>query len=217
MKKYLIVCLAAACLFTGLGYLGVAFAQVHAATITAKVDLPALLTRKTYRLGVRVGAMTQGDSYNINKDSAITIGLDFDAKLNENLDTGPRFTYVSQRYNNGNTINATYGVLMFGYGARMYLTYFGDYGSTHGFANAYIAGELNYAAASKSSDVLATSPSNYAGFVANAGVGLELAFGPNSTGFVDVRYQRSSVKDSNNSSFPLSGFLLNFGTRLAFI
>jgi len=218
MKKISILCLAAVLVLTGFFFVGISSAaDIKEATITAKVDLPALMSRKNYRLGVRAGLLSPTDSVNVSKDSTFTIGLDFDAKLNENLDSGPRFTYVSKKFNDGGTTNATYGVLMFGYGARVYLTYFGDYGSTHGFFNAYLAGEINYAAASKSSEILANSPSGYAGFIANGGVGLELAFGPNTTGFVDIRYQKASIKDSGGSSLPLDGIMINFGTRLAFI
>ena len=175
-----------------------------------------LLNRKTYRLGLRVGMMSPTDSITVTKDSAFNFGVDFDAKMNENLDMGPRFTYQSTKYNDGSTINATYGVLMFGFGARLYLTYWGDYGSTHGFFNAYISGDANYCAASKSSAVISASQASFAGFAANGGAGLELAFGPNATGFVDVRYQRSSIKDSTGVKFPLDGFVLSIGSRMAF-
>lgn len=186
------------------------------ATVVTQVDLPALLSRKTYRLGIRAGLLSPTEDINLTKDSSFNIGLDFDAKMNENLDWGPRFTYQSVKYKTA-VIDATYGVLMFGYGARMYLSYWGDYGSTHGFVNAYIAGEANYCVANKSSEVLAASPANFAGFAANGGVGIELAFGPNSTGFVDLRYQKSSIHDSAGVKFPLDGYVINVGTRLAFI
>lgn len=177
-----------------------------------------LTNRKTYRLGIRVGLLSPNDSVNITKDSPFMVGFDFDAKLNENFDTGPRITYQRTKYNNGSSINADYGVLMFGYGGRLYLSYWGDYGSTHGFFNLYLTADVDYCIANKSSDVLTSgiSPSTFSGFAANAGAGLELAFGPNATGFVDVRYQRSSIKDSAGSKFPLDGFALNIGTRLAF-
>ncbi len=185
------------------------------ATVTANVDLPSLMSRKNYRLGLRGGMLSPSDSVNLNKDSAYCIGLDFDAKLNENFDMGPRFTYLSKTLNAG-LVNATYGVLMFGFGGRVYVTYFGDYGSTHGYFNAYISLDGNYCAASKSAD-LATSPASFAGFMGSGGLGLELAFGPNATGFIEAKYQKSAVKDASGIELPLDGININFGTRLAFI
>lgn len=188
-----------------------------AASVKEVSDLTReLLNRKTYRLGVRLGLLSPTDDITVTKDSAFNVGLDFDAKLNENLDTGPRFSYQSKKYNTAAGVDATYGVLMFGYGARVYVMYWGDYGSTHGFFNMYIAGDVNYCAASLSSQVSASAPSSFAGFAANGGVGLEMAFGPNATGFVDVRYQKSSVKDAAGLKFPLDGFVLSAGSRMAF-
>ncbi|MCX5749714.1 MAG: hypothetical protein NTZ10_05680 [Candidatus Saganbacteria bacterium] len=186
--------------------------------VMKRLNLPALLTRKDYRLGIRFGLMAPCDSVSVTKDWPFAIGFDFDGKLNKNLDIGPRITYVNKKFNNGTSVNANYGFLMLGFGGRLYLAYFGDYGSAHGFLNAYLAGDINYAIANKGFDLLpsSSSPSSFSGFVANAGIGMEAAFSPNNTGFVDVRYQKGSTKDSNGISFPDEGFLLSLGTRLSF-
>lgn len=190
-------------------------ADLTKATIVTQVDLPALLSRKNYRLGMRVGILSPNDNLTVTKDTPFSFGFDFDAKLNENLDMGPRFTYLSKKFVNSASVNANYGVLMFGFGGRIYLTYFGDYGSTHGFANVYVALDGNYVVASKA-DGIATSPASFAGFMGNGGVGVELAFGPNTTGFVDARYQKASVKDSASNEFPLDGYAITAGARMAF-
>jgi|GEM_PF-6957586 len=184
--------------------------------VMKRFNLPAILQRKDYRLGIRVGLMSPTDSKTVTKDSPFSLGFDFDAKLNENFDLGPRITYVNKKFDNGTTVNASYGLLMFGFGGRIYLTYFGDYGSTHGLFNAYVAGDLNYAIASKTSDLLAASPATFSGFVLNAGGGLEAAFGPNTAGFIDLRYQKGTTKDASGISFPDEGFVLSLGTRLSF-
>jgi len=200
--------------------LSTSIAQVDEATVTTKVNLPALLSRKSYRLGIRAGLISPTDTINVNKDSTFHVGLEFDAKLNENLDTGPRFSYISKKFKDStSTVDATYSVIAFGYGARIYLTYWGDYGSTHGFFNAYLSGELDYYIASRASDLLGGlgSPQSYAGFGGSAGGGVELAFGPNTTGFADIQYLKTSINPTSGTQFPLDGIIINVGTRLAFI
>jgi hypothetical protein len=152
----------------------------------------------------------------VSKDSTFDFGLEFDAKLNENLDTGPRFGVCSFKNNQGAALNATYTVIRFGYGARIYVLSWGEYTSSHGPLNAYLAGEANYYTANKANEVTLNSPSSFAGFGGNVGAGLEMAFGPNTRVFAQVDYSRTSIKDSNSNSLPLDGYILAAGTRLAF-
>ncbi|MCX5749715.1 MAG: hypothetical protein NTZ10_05685 [Candidatus Saganbacteria bacterium] len=227
MKKVLFAALAVSFIIIGLSAVSQAATpgsvavpvgeSMSKATLVTQVDLPALMNRKTYRLGVRGGLISVSDTTNIQAEGTATFGFDFDAKLNENLDTGPRFTYIWKRYNNGTTVNGSYGIMAFGYGARIYVTYWGDYGSTHGYLNAYLTGDINYCAANRLTDSrTGGSPSSFSGFAANAGAGIEAAFGPNTTGFVELKYQKSGLRDSNNVELPLDGFVFNLGTRLAF-
>ena len=170
---------------------------------------------KTYRLGVRLAAIVPGDTINVNKDSNFDLGLEFDARLNENLDTGPRFGFVSKKLLTSAT-DASYNALKFGYGARMYLAYWGEHGSTHGFLNGYIAGEVDYYVANQTSAVILTSPANFAGLGGYAGAGLEMAFGPNTGGYAEVGYQRTSVKSSDGQELPIDGIVVAVGARMAF-
>ncbi|MBU1617332.1 MAG: hypothetical protein KKF06_06155 [Candidatus Margulisbacteria bacterium] len=188
------------------------------ATIAAK-DLYNLAQRKTYRLGIRGCLLSPTDNVNVSKDSTFDLGLEFDAKLNENLDTGPRFGLIlNKKLQLGSSVDATYTLVKFGYGARIYTMYWGEYGSSHGFFNLYISAEIDYYTGNKVSDgtPLATNPSSFAGLGGNAGVGVELAFGPNTGGYAEVGYQRTSIKDTNNVELPLDGYILAAGVRLAF-
>jgi hypothetical protein len=48
-----------------------------------------------------------------------------------------------------------------------------------------------------------------------AGVlGVELAFGPNATGFVEAAYQRTSIKSSTSEELPLDGIVYAVGVRM---
>jgi len=216
MKKMLVVGLLAA---FGMVSFGLLSAQAIEGTATIKAqDLYNLANRKSYRLGVRGGIISPTDTINLNKDSTFDFGLEFDAKLNENLDNGPRFGIISKKLKVGSTIDANYMAIKFGFGSRVYLLYWGDYGSTHGFFNLYVGGEVDYFTANKTSDVtsLATNPSSFAGFGGYGNVGVELAFGPNTGGFVEAGYQRTSVKDSNNNKLPLDGYVVAAGARMSF-
>jgi hypothetical protein len=186
-------------------------------TTTMKTsDLLTLANRKTYRLGIRAGIISPTSNVLDNKESSFDLGLEFDAKLNENLDTGPRFGYCSFKNNQGTALNASYSILRFGYGARIYVASWGEATSTHGAINAYLAAEANYYTANRGDQVSVSAPSTYAGFGAQVGAGIEAAFGPNTSVFADVNYLRTSIKDSSNTSLPLSGYALQVGTRLAF-
>ncbi|MFH1826355.1 MAG: hypothetical protein ABH823_03600 [bacterium] len=162
------------------------------ATIRAQ-DLYSLAQRKTYRLGIRAGYISPTAS---TVSSAYDVTLEFDAKLNENLDTGPRFGLAYYQVTGSDAVS----VAKIGYGARMYLTYWGDYGSSHGFVNVYIDGQADY-----------YTGQNVSGFGGYGGAGLELAFGPNATGYACAAYQKIS------GEVPLDGILIQVGTRLAFI
>ena len=181
----------------------------------------SLAQRKSYRLGLRGGIISPTDNINQLKDASYDLGLEFDAKLNENLDTGPRFGLISKKLQNaGGTVNANYTAVKFGFGGRIYTMYWGEYGSTHGFFNLYVALEGDYYTVNKSSDVATggtlTNPSQFAGMGGYGGLGVELAFGPNTGGFVEVGYNKTSIKDSTGVEFPLDGYVLAAGTRLAF-
>lgn len=134
------------------------------------------------------------------------------------MDTGPRFGIVSKKLKVGSTIDASYLALKFGFGGRIYLMYWGEYGSTHGFFNLYVNGEADYYVANKTSDItsLATNPSSFAGIGAYGGAGIELAFGPNTGGFVEAGYQKTNIQSSDSNTLPLDGFVLATGARLAF-
>lgn len=187
------------------------------ATIKAQ-DLYNLANRKSYRLGIRGGVISPTDTVNVNKDSTFDFGLEFDAKLNENFDNGPRFGIITKKLKVGSTIDANYTAVKFGFGGRMYLMYWGDYGSTHGFFNLYVGGEGDYYIANKSSDVtsLSTNPASLSGLGGYANVGVELAFGPNTGGFVEAGYQRTSIKDSSGNKLPLDGYVVATGARMSF-
>ena len=179
----------------------------------------SLAQRKSYRLGLRGGIISPTDTINVDKNSTFDLGLEFDAKLNENLDTGPRFGLISKKLQNtGGTVNANYTAIKFGFGGRIYTMYWGEYGSTHGFFNLYLALEGDYYTVSKTSDItsLATNPSSFAGVGGYGGVGIELAFGPNTGGFVEAGYNKTSIRSSSNEEFPLDGYVVAAGTRLAF-
>lgn len=212
MKKLLLFGLAAAVILASVPV----YAEVSGTSTIATKDLFSLASRKTYRLGLRVGMLSPTKDVLVTKDSTYDFGLEFDAKLNENLDTGPRFGLCSFKNNQGGSINATYTVLRFGYGARIYVLSWGEYSSTHGFANAYLEAEANYYTANKATEVTLNSPSAFAGFGGNVGAGIELAFGPNTGVFAQLDYSRTSIKDSNNNSLPLDGYIVAAGTRLAF-
>jgi len=199
------------------------FLGLYAASALTKEEaniVYSLAQRKSYRLGLRAAILSPTDTINVSKDSSFDLGFEFDAKLNENFDCGPRFGIISKKLQNtGGTVNANYTAIKFGFGGRIYTMYWGEYGSTHGFFNLYFAAEGDYYIANKASDVtsLATNPSSLAGMGGYGGVGLELAFGPNTGGFVEAGYQKTSVKDSTgNYELPLDGYVLAAGARLAF-
>jgi hypothetical protein len=179
-------------------------------------ELYSLSNRKSYRLGLRLGIISPTSDVLITKDSTYDFTFEFDAKLNENLDLGPRIGFASYKPKTA-AYEATYGLMKFGFGGRLYLTYFGDYGSTHGFANIYVDGEADYYTASKGSEVTVGAPPSFAGFGAYGGAGVELAFGPNATGYVSAAYQKTSIKSSDDKELPLDGYVIQVGTRLAFI
>jgi hypothetical protein len=186
-------------------------------TTTMKTsDLLSLAGRKTYGLGLRLSMLSPTKDILVSKDSTIDFGLEFDAKLNENLDTGPRFGVCTFKNNQGSSLNATYTVIRFGYGARIYVLSWGEYTSSHGPLNAYLDAEANYYTANKASEVTLSSPSSFAGFGGNIGAGLEMAFGPNTRVFAQLDYSRTSIKDGNSNSLPLDGYIVAAGTRLAF-
>lgn len=215
MKKKVIGLVLCLCFLASAVVLPVAAIE-GTATIKA-ADLYSMSQRKTYRLGVRGSLISPTADILVTKDSSFDLGLEFDAKLNENLDTGPRFGYSSFNNNQGSSVNAKYSILRFGYGARVYMMYWGEYGSTHGFANLYLNAEANYYTANKGDAVVATSPSTYAGLGGQVGVGLEFAFGPNTGAFIEADYLKTSIKSSSNDSLPLSGYILATGVRMAFI
>ncbi len=100
----------------------------------------SLAQRKSYRLGLRGGIISATDTINVSKNSTFDLGLEFDAKLNENFDTGPRFGIISKKLQNtSGTVDANYTAIKFGFGGRIYTMYWGEYGSTHGFFNLYLA------------------------------------------------------------------------------
>lgn len=214
MKKIIIVVVIVLFLLAPMVLCSSAFGIEGTATVSVK-DLFNMANRKSYRLGLRAAMISASDDVNLNKDSTLDFGLEFDAKLNENLDVGPRFGLVSKKLLTGVT-DASYTAIKFGFGGRMYLMYWGDYGSTHGFANAYIAGEGDYYIANKSSAIIATSPSSFAGIGVYGGAGIELAFGPNTGGYAEVGYQRTSIKSSDSQRLPIDGLVLAAGARLAF-
>lgn len=191
-------------------------AEVKAGEAIVSVkDLFSMNNRKSYRLGLRAGMISPTDNINLNKDSTLDLGLEFDAKLNENLDLGPRFGFISKKLLTG-AANASYTAIKFGFGGRMYLAYWGDYGSTHGFVNAYVAASGDYYIANKGSAVVAASPASFAGLGVYGGAGVELAFGPNTGGFVEAGYQRTSIKSTDSQELPLDGIIVAAGARLAF-
>ncbi|OGC09691.1 hypothetical protein A3F86_02280 [candidate division WOR-1 bacterium RIFCSPLOWO2_12_FULL_45_9] len=167
------------------------YALEGTATIGAQ-DLYNLSQRKTYRLGLRLSGISPASSL---ITSPYDFTVEFDAKLNENLDVGPRGG-ISGYQTGGVAVSA----MKFGFGGRLYLTYWGEHGSTHGFFNAYVDAELDY-----------YSAANISGIGAYGGVGLELAFGPNATGYGAIAYQTVS------GTAPLDGIVVQLGTRLAFI
>ncbi|OGC11658.1 hypothetical protein A3K48_04080 [candidate division WOR-1 bacterium RIFOXYA12_FULL_52_29] len=188
------------------------------ATIASK-DFYSLAQRKTYRLGIRGCLLSPTDNVNVDKNSAFDFGLEFDAKLNENLDTGPRFGLIlNKKLQIGSSVDATYTLVKFGYGARIYTMYWGEYGSSHGFFNLYVNAEVDYYTGNKVSETtaLATNPSSFAGMGILGGAGIELAFGPNTSGYAEVGYQKTSIKDANSVELPLDGYVLAAGVRLAF-
>ncbi|MCU0641749.1 MAG: outer membrane beta-barrel protein [Candidatus Margulisbacteria bacterium] len=189
---------------------------IEGTTTIKTADLFSLANRKTYRLGIRGSLLTPTKDVLVSKDSSFDLGLEFDAKLNENLDTGPRFGYSSFKNNQGAAVNATYSILRFGYGARIYLASWGETTSTHGLVNAYLNAEANYYTANKGDAVVATSPSTYAGLGGQVGAGAEFALGPNTSVFADFNILKTSVKDSGGTELPLDGYTLQAGTRLAF-
>lgn len=212
MKKILLAAGLILILFSPL-FLLPALAIEGTATVPVK-DLFALANRKTYRLGIRGTLISPTSNILITKNSIMDFGLEFDAKLNENLDTGPRFGYLSYSPKTS-AVDGSYGILKFGYGARIYFAYWGDYGSTHGFVNAYGDAEVDYYTATMSGGTL-TSPPNAAGVGGYVGGGLEFAFGPNTSGFAGVGYQKTSINSGDGKEIPLDGFLVQVGTRLAF-
>jgi hypothetical protein len=214
MKKSLALGLLVSLFLVSAGLLP-ALAVEGTATIKAS-DLYSLANRKSYRLGVRGSIISPTRDVLVTKDSSFDFGLEFDAKLNENLDTGPRFGYSSFKNNQGAAVNATYAIMRFGYGARVYALYWGDYGSTHGFANLYFVAEANYYTANKGNAVVAASPSSYAGLGGQVGAGLEFAFGPSTGAFVEADILKTSVKDSLGTSLPLDGYILAAGARMSF-
>jgi len=214
MKKLLVVGVLASFCSVTFGLLP-ALAIEGTATIKAQ-DLYSLANRKSYRLGIRGSLLSPSKDILVTKDSSFDFGLEFDAKLNENLDTGPRFGYASFKNNQGAALNANYAIMRFGFGARVYTMYWGDYGSTHGFANLYFDGEANYYTANKGDAVVATSPSTYSGIGGQVGVGLEFAFGPSTGAFVQADISRTSIKDASGTELPLDGYLLSAGVRMSF-
>jgi hypothetical protein len=191
-----------------------AIAQEGTATLSMD-QLNALANRKSYRLGLRVSGISPSSSTLTSSNMGYDFTFEFDAKLNENLDLGPRGGYASYKATTSDGIDGTYGMMKFGFGGRLYMVYWGDYGSTHGFFNSYFDFEADYYNANKGSGV-STSPSSFSGIGGYGALGLELAFGPNATGFASVGYQRTSIKSSTNVELPLSGFVAQAGTRLAF-
>jgi len=197
------------------------FLSLYAADALTKDEaniVYSLAQRKSYRLGLRLGMISPTDTINVNKDSTFDLGLEFDAKLNENLDTGPRFGIVTKKLQTA-VLGGNYSIIKFGYGGRIYAMYWGEYGSSHGFFNLYVNAEGDFYTANRSSDLsgLASGPSTFAGMGGYGGVGIELAFGPNTGGFVELGYQKTSIKDSTgNAELPLDGYVLAAGARLAF-
>jgi hypothetical protein len=210
MKKVIILALALVTLVTALPVWA-----IEGTTTLKTSDLLSLANRKTYRLGVRLSMISPSKDVLLSKDSTYDLGLEFDAKLNENLDTGPRFGLCTFK-NNQAGFNANYTVMRFGYGARIYVLSWGEYTSSHGLANVYLEGEANYYTANKANEVTLGAPSTFAGFGGNIGAGVEMAFGPNTGVFAQLDYSRTSIKDSNSNSLPLDGFIIAAGTRLAF-
>lgn len=187
-------------------------------TSTVKTqDLLAMSQKKSYRLGLKVSMISPTKDTLVTKTAAYDFGLEFDARLNQNLDTGPRFGISSFVNNQGAALDATYSILRFGYGARMYVLSWGD-SSAHGIANLYVAGEANYYAANKASEMatIGTSPSSFAGFGAQVGTGIEFGLGPDTGAFAQIDYLRTSIKDNASHLLPLDGFALSAGARMAF-
>ena len=211
MKKALLSALALSLVLTA-----VPVYAIEGTTTMKTSDLFTLAQRKTYRLGIRGSILSPTSNVLVSKDSSFDLGLEFDAKLNENLDTGPRFGYSSFKNNQGTALNATYTILRFGYGVRIYLASWGETTSTHGLVNAYLNAEGNYYTANKGDAVVATSPSSYAGLGGQIGGGVEFALGPNTSVFADANIIKTSIKDAGNTELPLDGYILQVGTRLAF-
>src|SRR3989338_1725332 len=124
MKKVLLIMLVVS-LMLGSMMLGKPMMALEGTSTIKTQDLYSLSQRKTYRLGLRGSFLSPTDSINLNKESAFDFGLEFDAKLNENLDTGPRFGIASKKLQT-TLASANYTAMKFGYGARIYTMYWGE-------------------------------------------------------------------------------------------
>ncbi|MFH1386363.1 MAG: outer membrane beta-barrel protein [bacterium] len=216
MRKYFWLCSLTIFILGGISLVPV-YALEGTTTVSTK-ELLTLAQRKNLGLGVKVSMISPASDILATKIPAYDIGLAFDFKFNENLDTGPRFGIASCVNDQGTTLNASYQIIRFGYGAKLYAINWSDHSSLHGFANLYFAGEVNYFAANKIKDstALAISPASFAGLGVQAGVGLEFTFGPNTGAFAQIDYLRTSINDISSHTLPLDGLVLTVGSRMAF-
>ena len=218
MKKY-ILAISAILLFLS----SISFAEEGTITLTLK-EYQTLLQKKSYRLGLRAGVLLPVEATSFKDKTAIQGGLEFDAKLNENLDTGPRIAYCLANMSSLD-LNASYAILQFGYGARLYLLSWGESGSSHGLINLYTTAEMQFMIANKTKDDMDTSmssfglitnPSSFAGIGLYGGAGIEIGFSQNTGAYLEVGYQTTRLKSSDDEVLPLQGMLVTSGLRLSF-
>jgi len=63
---------------------------------------------------------------------------------------------------------------------------------------------------------LITNPSSFAGIGLYGGAGIEIGFSQNTGAYLEVGYQTTRLKSSDDEVLPLQGMLVTSGLRLSF-
>ncbi|OGC36856.1 hypothetical protein A2311_02950 [candidate division WOR-1 bacterium RIFOXYB2_FULL_48_7] len=170
--------------------------------------------KRNHRIGVGLAVLSPTSDILVTRNSTIGLNIDYDTKVNENLDIGVTLGYLSYRPKTA-TYDAGYGILKCGLTGRIYLASWNVGKTDHGLANFYLDIEGNAFSANKQEEFLSGSPASFSGLGVAGGLGMEMMYGPAATLYAAALYQRTAIKSTDNIELPLDGYVIQVGTRVA--
>jgi hypothetical protein len=153
---------------------------------------------------------------NLNNLPSIGSGGDISLKTSDTMDQFVKADIVYRRLETEVGTNAAYTVMHIGYGAKLYLYQWGEFGKSYGLFNLYAIGSIDGCFANRNELVSGTAPSDFSGLGLTLGAGIEFIFSPFSSFTGEIIYQRAELK-VGDVQLPLDGFTLSAGIKVGII